>query len=53
MPKNGTAIKTEIARAAVVDREPVGASYHGKRIQRLAVPINRNKVPMKAIYSSG
>jgi hypothetical protein len=53
MPKNGTAKKTEIASAVVVDKEPVGASYHGKMIQIFAVPINRNKVPMKPIYSSG
>src|ERR1035438_938835 len=53
MPKKGTARNTQIASAVVVESEPVGASYHGKMMQILAVAINKNKVPIKPIYCSG
>jgi hypothetical protein len=53
MPKIGTATNTQIARAAVVESEPVGGSYQGKIVQRLDTAMNRNRVPMKARYLSG
>ena len=43
MPKIGTATKTQIASAAVVESEPVGGSYQGRIVQRFANAMNTNK----------
>lgn len=51
IPKKGTARKTQIANAAVVESDPVGGTYHGKMIQMFAMDIKRNNDPMNPIYS--
>jgi hypothetical protein len=44
MPKKGTATNTHKARAMVVDRDPVGGSYHGNTPNKFDVKINKNNV---------
>src|SRR5690606_39846951 len=53
MPYTGTATKTHNARAAVVEREPVGGWNPGTMVGTLHVAMNRNSVPMKGRKRSG
>src|SRR5450631_4928643 len=53
MPKNGTAMNTQIANAAVVDSEPVGGWEPGMTVPILAEAMNRKSVPRKVRYLSG
>jgi hypothetical protein len=41
MPNRGTAMNTHSARAAVVEREPVGGLNPGKTMHTLQAPIKR------------
>ena len=53
IPKTGTAMNTQMASAAVVEREAVGGSYQGTTVNRFDMAIKRNSVPIKPIYFSG
>src|ERR1035441_5246594 len=53
MPNSGTAIKTQSARAAVVESEPVGGVNPGMTMHTLHVPIKRKSVPRNARYFRG
>src|SRR5664279_1794090 len=53
MPNRGTATNTQSASATVVDSEPVGGSYPGRIVHRLAVARKRKSVPRKPRYFSG
>src|SRR6056297_2256106 len=50
MPNSGTEINTQIARAAVVERDAVGDSYPGTTVSRLQKAMKINRVPINGIY---
>jgi len=52
IPKNGTAMKTQIASAAVVESVPVGGSQKGNTTQRFERAMKMNSVARKPRYFS-